>query len=54
MIGAKVVDIVYMIGYGYTYVVALILVLLGKVVEVFFERLAIPLGGASAIEISLL
>ena len=54
MIGAKVVDIVYMVRYGYTYVVPLIFVLLGKVVEILSERLAIPLGGASAIEIGLL
>ena len=45
MIGAKVIDIVYMVGYSYTDVVPLISVLLGKVVEVLTERLAIPLGG---------
>ena len=54
MIGAKVVDVVYMVGYSYTDVVSLISVLLGKVVEVLSERLAIPLGGTYAIEVGLL
>ena len=54
MIGAKVVDIVYMIRYGNTNVVSLILVLLRKVVEVLPERFAIALRGASAMEIGLL